>query len=80
MRCERCFSRIIENEKEGPCIISQEDDGLDVVTLEVEQGGRRDVYILTQAVIAPLLRESWATILEQIEPYRVKADSSDDTR
>lgn len=70
MRCERCFSRIVSLEKEGPCILEQVDDGVDLLTLVIVEAGQRSVYILTQDQLAPLLGESWSVVMEGIRPYR----------
>lgn len=80
MRCERCFPNVFEMKKEGVCVIQQEDDGLDLVTFVVEHDGQQDTYLLTQAQMAPLLGESWQTVLAGIEPFRVVASPSSDPR
>lgn len=57
-------------EKEGPCILEQVDDGLDLLTLVIVEAGQRSVYILTPEQLAPLLGESWLVVMEGIRPYR----------
>lgn len=76
MRCERCFPKVFEMEKAGACVIQQEDDGLDFVTLVVQHTGKEDCYLLTPAQMAPLLGESWEVILEGIAPFRIEIDDS----
>jgi hypothetical protein len=72
MRCERCFSHVVQAEDEGPCIIEQVDDNEDFLTLVVEADGNRQTYILSDEAIEPLLGESWESVLESIAPYQLK--------
>lgn len=70
MRCERCVPQVIRGEKEGACILSQEDDGFPLITLIIVEGGQESAYILTPEILASVIGEEWSVVLEGIAPYR----------
>lgn len=72
MRCERCFPNIVEMKKDGICVLDQEDDTNDFLTLSVLDGQVLTTYRLTEEDFKPFEGESWQVVLEGIEQYRVE--------
>ena len=68
--CERCLGRVISNPEgyDRPCIIEQEDDGSDLLTLILrDSNGQEKSYLLDQQQQQLLVSEGWSVILDEID-------------
>ncbi len=71
-RCERCFPRILDMEKEGGCILRQIDDGAEMLTLVMVKDGEEKTYLLSPEKIDLLKGESWEEMMEALKEFEVE--------
>lgn len=70
MVCDRCSARILKQEKTGACIVSETDDGSEMLTLVVKGDEADQIFVMTPQQLLPFLGQGWDAILEGVAPFK----------